>query len=339
MTLQSSGTIKFSEIEVEFGKNPGRTLGTYRVSETYGALTNRPLDAGIPQSGQISFSDFYSKRLNTIVNYHSANAQRAHARNRYINNTKKVNVVGGFRDRPTNSSGTKVFIHVNKKISSDKINTGNKSTDRYICALRTGEWDANTILSVDVGGSGKILGAGGDGGKGANSSSKSGEEGKAGNSALGLTYAGTTVNVFSGGIIRAGGGGGGGGGGAYDTDKWDDELASGGGGGGGAGSPPGSGGKGGDGWEADGFKGSKGTETSGGAGGAGGNQDGEAIGGTGGKGGDPGEDGGEGGRGHGEKRSSGGGKGEKGFWIVHNTSYNLNNSGTITGGSIQTNPK
>lgn len=333
MALQNSGTIKFSEIEVEFGKNPGRTLGTYRVSETYGALTNRPLDAGIPQSGQIAFSDFYNKRLNTIVDFYSNSAQRVVARNRYINNTSKVKVVGGFRDRPTNSSGTKVFIHVNKTVSSEKAD------NRLICALRTGEWNSNTTLSVDVGGSGKILGAGGDGGKGADNENEKGEEGKAGNSALGVSYSGTTVNVFSGGIIRAGGGGGGGGGGAYDTDKWDDELGSGGGGGGGAGTPAGDGGKGGESWEADGSKGSSGTATSGGAGGNGGNAGGEAIGGKGGDGGDPGEDGGEGGKGSGEKRSSGGGKGEAGFWIVHSTSYNLNNSGSITGGSFGASPQ
>ena len=61
MTIKNSGTsLSFSEIESEFGTNPTRSLGPYRVSQSFGALTNQPLDTGIPQSGAISFSDFYS---------------------------------------------------------------------------------------------------------------------------------------------------------------------------------------------------------------------------------------------------------------------------------------
>jgi hypothetical protein len=67
MTLQGSGTISFSQISNEFGLPPRRNLGAYRVSETYGAMTNMPLDDGIPQSGRISFSNFYNKKLNIIV--------------------------------------------------------------------------------------------------------------------------------------------------------------------------------------------------------------------------------------------------------------------------------
>ena len=68
MTIKNSGTsLSFSEIESEFGTNPTRSLGSYRVSQNFGALTNQPLDAGIPSSGEISFNDFYSKQLNVIV--------------------------------------------------------------------------------------------------------------------------------------------------------------------------------------------------------------------------------------------------------------------------------
>ena len=66
MALQASGQISFSDISNEFG-NAG-SLGAYRVSQTIGELSNLPLDNGIPQSGTISFSDFYSKRLNIVVN-------------------------------------------------------------------------------------------------------------------------------------------------------------------------------------------------------------------------------------------------------------------------------
>ena len=67
MALQGSGTISFSQIANEFGLPPGRNIGAYRVSETYGAMTNMPLDDGVPQSGRINFSNFYSKKLNLVV--------------------------------------------------------------------------------------------------------------------------------------------------------------------------------------------------------------------------------------------------------------------------------
>jgi hypothetical protein len=85
MALQASGNpIKYSQIAGEFGypsyKNLNNSLGVYRVSETYGTLTNLALDnningatitAAIPQSGAIKFSDFYSKRLNRVIDYYS----------------------------------------------------------------------------------------------------------------------------------------------------------------------------------------------------------------------------------------------------------------------------
>ena len=77
MAVKSSGSpLAFSEIEAEFGQNNDRDLGEYRVSQTVGGLSNQPLDTGIPQSGAIKFSDFYSKRLNVIIDYHSTNENR-----------------------------------------------------------------------------------------------------------------------------------------------------------------------------------------------------------------------------------------------------------------------
>ena len=75
MAIKDSGSsLAFSEIETEFGQNNDRDLGEYRVSQTVGGLISQPLDAGIPQSGEIKFSDFYSKRLNVIVDYHDTAA-------------------------------------------------------------------------------------------------------------------------------------------------------------------------------------------------------------------------------------------------------------------------
>ena len=79
MAIKASGTsLSFSEIRTEFGANVGSTgvsLGRYRNSDSnfrfknVGSLTDLPLDEGIPKTGQIKVSDFYTKKLNIIVDY------------------------------------------------------------------------------------------------------------------------------------------------------------------------------------------------------------------------------------------------------------------------------
>ena len=73
MALQASGTIKYSQIITEFGTPNNGGLGEFRLGggEDVGSLSDVPLDVGVPVSGQIKFSDFYSKRLNQIVDLHS----------------------------------------------------------------------------------------------------------------------------------------------------------------------------------------------------------------------------------------------------------------------------
>ena len=74
--------ISFGQIRDEFGITPndGETaggLGGYRVSDSIGSLSNLPLDTGVPQSGQIAFSDFYSKQLNIVVKCTGGNLAQA----------------------------------------------------------------------------------------------------------------------------------------------------------------------------------------------------------------------------------------------------------------------
>ena len=77
MTIKSSGNpLAFSEIETEFGANGTRSLGSYRLTQSVGTLSNLPLDTGIPSSGQIKFSDFYGKQLNIVVDCHSGGRGR-----------------------------------------------------------------------------------------------------------------------------------------------------------------------------------------------------------------------------------------------------------------------
>ena len=96
MTIKFWKQLSFSEIEAEFGDNPGRSLGQYRRDDPSGnfdnaspsgsSLSNLPLDTGIPTSGEIKFSDFYGKQLNMIVDYFadtgSANGEASNILNR-----------------------------------------------------------------------------------------------------------------------------------------------------------------------------------------------------------------------------------------------------------------
>ena len=213
MVLPTSGsTIKFSDIRNEFGGTSNNNIGSYRISETYGDK-NYTLDTGIPSSGTIRWSDFNDKRLNLVVDcYADCADNRVVARDEYDNNN--VSIVGSgtlnspAKTKPTNTSGNKVDIRVNKTIGS--VRNGYQA----YCALRTGDWETNTALWVDVGSQGKICGAGGNGGAGGDGTGDGGDSGYSGGdatSALGLAQDGVQVKIESGGALIGGFGGGGGG--------------------------------------------------------------------------------------------------------------------------------
>lgn len=247
MAIKSSGSsLSFTEIYTEFGLPPGKNLGAYRLNggQTVGTLTNLPLDTDIPRSGPIKFSDFYSKKLNIVVNLHSGDSTtREDARSLY--DFDNVTVIGGFIAKPDSNSpdfanGKKVIINVNKFVGSAKGNIN------YV-ALKTGTWNANTNLELVVGPSGTIIGAGGDGGRGGDGN---GSNGGQGTSALAIQHPVTITNqgtIFGG---RGGGGGGAGGRGFKHADtqrnrcrgRQDCSFVAGGGGAGGRGFPSGIGG-------------------------------------------------------------------------------------------------
>jgi hypothetical protein len=202
MALQASGQISASDLSREFGQVANISLGDYRLSggQTVGSLANLPLDAGIPVSGPISFSNFYSKRLNIVVDFHSGDTEkRQTVRDRY--DTNNVTVIGGFKSKPSSGAGIRVITHVNKTIGSAQGNINN-------VALKTGTWEPNTNLEVQIGPAGKLIGSGGNGGNG---STERGGDATSGTSALGVQYSTTIINQ---GLIFGGRGGGGGGGGA-----------------------------------------------------------------------------------------------------------------------------
>ena len=238
MALQASGQIKYSEIIAEFGTPISGGLGEFRLSENVGTLTNLPLDTGVPQSGQIKFSDFYSKKLNHVVDLHSIgnNTSRQNAKDRW--NNGNVHIVGSSKtgkSKPPNTVDDRVIINVNATIRSVK------GTQTH-CALRTGNWDSGTTLEIEIGTSGRLYGSGGDGGSGGSANETAGADGQTGSSALGIQYPCTINNL---GVIQSGYGGGGGGGGNTRTTGGGKKSpaitngSSGGGGGGGAGLPAG----------------------------------------------------------------------------------------------------
>ena len=263
MTLPTGeNPISFSQIRTEFGDGTNTAtspvrLGQYRrddasfTNKSPGDFSNLPLDTGIPTSGTINVDSFHGKKLNVIVDYYSGSTELRpdDARAKYQAASASGNrvVVGGYKDRVINdSSGSKVIIHVNKIIGSAK-----DAVTR--CAVRTGTgWESGTDLTIEVGGSGKIFGAGGNGGagggkSGSNGNANNGSNGGDGTSALGISYSGTVVNLKSGALIRHGYGGGGGGGGSNGIEEaggqdslFLEHLGS--GGGGGAGLPGGTGG-------------------------------------------------------------------------------------------------
>jgi|TARA_S200000501_G_scaffold269641_1_gene253357 hypothetical protein len=345
MALQASGQISASNIANEFGYTNGSEtrLGSYRSTNgqgnfpvSFGTLSFSSIDGGgsVPTSGQIKFSDFYNTRLQQVVNFYGSGrgGNRLIAKDRYNSGgSSDVNVVGNYRTRPNNSSGTKVHIHVNQTIGCEQTRVEH-------CALRTGSWDSSTTLQVDIGGSGRISGAGGNGGAG-RSSSGNGSPGGDGTSALGIQYNPTQVNVASGGFLVGGFAGGGGGAGGFDYDKRSSRHASGGGGGGGAGIPAGAGGPRGT-TGALGGNGSAGNTTTGGEGGGGSNNGNEAFGGGGGDGGqlgNPADNGGGGSGGEGST-SSGGSAGTPGAAIRRNSGFtvNVSNNGNLSGSQTAT---
>ena len=313
MALSSSGSISFSQIKAEFGDsngggNNGVSLGKYRVSQTFGAMKNMPLDQGVPQGDDpISMGDLRGKRLNVVVDYYSGGTEhRPDTGKQRYQNESKTECVGTFRNRPTQTGGTKVWLHINKTIGSQGA-----QQQQSFCAFRTGNWQSGTQLRVYAGEEAAIRGRGGQGGKGGDGRNENGGDGGNASSAIGIQFSnGTTIlTSHSQAVAAGGGGGGGGGGGARQEDRGADRTAGGGGGGGGAGLPAGDGGAGGNG-------GGNGSTTNNGNGGNGGNNAGEAVGGGGGNGGDPGQNGGSGGNGQGDDgEGDGGNGGVGGNWI------------------------
>ena len=124
MTIKASGgnpptnSISFQEIEAEFGAQSPRSLGSYRHTQTVNGLTFNGIDTGVPSSGEIKFSDFYSKSLNIVVDCYSGSTEsRINAKNNKWNNNNIVIINPSTVSKK--EEGTRITIRVNKKFGSE----------------------------------------------------------------------------------------------------------------------------------------------------------------------------------------------------------------------------
>jgi hypothetical protein len=302
-----------------------------------------PIKSYISYISEYGYAVFPALTASTLGTITGGPLGKTNAKSKYINRSNDPSVISlGFHFKDTEKN-SKVWIHTNSELASDKPALINKNN----CSLLVGGWDATTDLRLDIGLNGNIMGAGGAGGKGGDafqSSISVGEKGNDGNSGIGITVA--NIIITNRGRIAAGGAGGGGGGGAEGENrrrnKGKDQHggASGGGGGGGMGYPVGSGGAAGGG-DTVGTAGQNGTKTGAGGGGGGGVRTGQTAA-TGGKGGDgsvPPAVGGTGGTGEAQGRNggsakTGGGGGASGNAIIisnNGSGVNIKTYGTIVG--------
>ena len=349
MTIKSSGgspptnSLSFSEIAAEFGSPTGNKLGSYRGTQIIDGKAY-PLDQGIQQgtsnTDQIKFSDFFSKKLNIVIDCFSGTTEiQGNARQNY--NSNKAFVVRNFHAKPNVPQNCRIIIKVNKTYQTAK------HASNRICALKSGGFHISNDMVYDIGSNAILLGSGGKGGEGSRGlTDGTFQNGGDGASCLGLNHGSTqssvVVNIDAGALLRCGFGGGGGGGGGQETSK-NDRRAGGGGGGGGAGTPFGDGGKGGvpqagtrDDPDDIGKDGDDGNATTGGVGRGGGDNDDQAGGKPGGNGGqngvaaEPGEDG----------DTNGGLAGQDGAAIRINTggtfTLNKSNQATVIGATNAT---
>tara|TARA_B100000424_G_scaffold5602_1_gene4158 strand:- start:2698 stop:3822 length:1125 start_codon:yes stop_codon:yes gene_type:complete len=262
-----TGQISVSDIISEFGRaapdgdttGTAFSLGKYRVNDS--STLNKPLDVGVPQSGQISFSDLRGKTRTVVFKYTGTISRQDLGNDASALNLRSVYnaaqnayqglsisqplQVGEFESLPSDFNDASKPLIVIAQIEGtlgSKRTTYNNPSEQFV-ALDTGAFGIGTSIRVEVSSSGKIFGAGGRGGRGS-SGSGNGGTGTNGTTAIGVRAGNGSVTIINEGLIQCGFGGGGGGGGVYsDPNKNNrDPVISGGGGGGGAGFPNGLGG-------------------------------------------------------------------------------------------------
>ena len=262
-----TGQISVSDIISEFGRatpdgdtsGTAFSLGKYRVNDS--STLNKPLDVGVPQSGQISFSDLRGKTRTVVFKYTGTISRQDLGNDTSALNLRSVYnaaqnayqglsisqplQVGEFESLPSDFNNASkpliVIARVEGTLGSERA-TYNNPTVQFV-ALDTGFFGIGTSIRIEVTSTGKIFGGGGRGGRGSTSNGNGGNATN-GTTAIGVRAGNGSVTIVNEGLIQCGFGGGGGGGGVYsDPDKnSQDPVSAGGGGGGGAGLPNGLGG-------------------------------------------------------------------------------------------------
>ena len=189
-----TGQISVSDIISEFGRatpdgdtsGTAFSLGKYRVNDS--STLNKPLDVGVPQSGQISFSDLRGKTRTVVFKYTGSISRQDLGNDTSALNLRSVYnaaqnayqglsisqplQVGEFESLPSDFNDASKPLIVIAQIEGtlgSKRTTYNNPSEQFV-ALDTGAFGIGTSLRVEVSSSGKIFGAGGRGRRGSSGS-------------------------------------------------------------------------------------------------------------------------------------------------------------------------
>ena len=146
-------------------------------------MDNMPLSEGIGQerdnrtSNSIRFSQFRGNRLNIVLQYDKntnygtfsnpdiapvAQSKWDNSGNAGFGIDDEVVVVGNLKDKPVNSRGKRIIIHVTSTIGGSK-----NDIKQNKCSLVTGQgWEDHTEVYINFGRTGLSCGPGGFGGSG-----------------------------------------------------------------------------------------------------------------------------------------------------------------------------
>ena len=152
MTIKAAGTpLKWSEIQTEFGPTPTSmsNMKQYRDIDPVGGITDLSLDENysvqrFPTSGEVKFSDFYSKQLNIIVNYYDVLNEDWNL----VYNAFSVSPV--YRVRLVIATGVYTYTANNADVGTSTDTTLDLGSTRYIVGDEVTDTGDSKIFKIKI---------------------------------------------------------------------------------------------------------------------------------------------------------------------------------------------
>ena len=152
MTIKAAGTpLKWSEIQTEFGPTPTSmsNMKQYRDIDPVGGITDLSLDENysvqrFPTSGEVKFSQFYSKRLNIIVNYYDVLNEDWNL----VYNAFSVSPV--YRVRLVIATGVYTYTANNADVGTSTDTTLDLGSTRYIVGDEVTDTGDSKIFKIKI---------------------------------------------------------------------------------------------------------------------------------------------------------------------------------------------